>query len=139
MLYRYGNDVGPILASPYGQAQIVPIWDPDGLSHYDFCHIKSALMVQVRFIVKGQFSFLKTRIEKHQILYFCQWYTNMGTIWVPMLASPYGLAYMGPMWVPYGQAHGQAQITPIWDPDGLSHYGFCHIKSALMVQVRFIV
>jgi len=36
MFYQYGTNVGPMWASPYWQAQIVPIWDPDGLSHYVF-------------------------------------------------------------------------------------------------------
>ena len=111
--------MGPMQV-PYGQAHIgkprqYPYGTQMGFLIMFFSYNKYALMVQLRFIVQGQFSFIKTRIEKHQILYFCKWYSNMGPIWVPR-----GQGRMGQhICDQYGSNMGQ----PIWACPDTAHMG----------------
>ena len=64
IVYQYGAYMGPIWASPYGLAQIQPIWDPYRLSS-DVCLQVISIQIHQDHIIKAYNLFKETKHMKN--------------------------------------------------------------------------
>ena len=125
------TNMGRMWASPFGLAQIGPIWDPYRFSLVQFSHRKSALMVYYLIMVGNNSPFQRIIAKKSSNSVFCKWAKYMGPMWALS-----GQAHVGqPIWGHCGSLMGQ----PIWACPDAAHMGqpiyIPHMKSYITYMV----